>query len=207
MSAASVTGYRNSINTDSSDSDDDVVPLRQKRRKCSSVPAPVGGTRTATGPFARKVNNIWGSVVQEQSQEAVVAELGIMGMEGNVSMSSRQSETYNYVLARKMMEKERKEEEGVKSMLDVQLETYMQQRGEAQTNHSCSKRKRPAKERLGVRAEMDFEGRYKLTEDDAEDRVVDEIAHRCSHTHLTYLHQTFYVRECSSSDMGDYNTF
>ncbi|KAI7793142.1 phosphorylated adapter RNA export protein [Triplophysa rosa] len=181
VSAASVSGYRNSINTDSSDSesdsDDDSVMWRQKRRKCSNVPPPVSGGRTAAAPFARKVNNIWGSVVQEQSQEAVAAELGIMVMEGGVSMSSRQSETYNYVLARKMMEKER-EEEGVKSVLDVHLETYMQQRGEAQSNHSCPKRKRPAKERLGVRAEMDFKGRYELTQDDAEGRVVDEIAHR-----------------------------
>ncbi|KAA0704452.1 RNA export protein [Triplophysa tibetana] len=183
VSAASVSGYRNSINTDSSDiesdSDDDAVMWRQKRSKSSNVPPLVGRGQTAAGPFARKVNNIWGSVVQEQSQEAVAAELGIMVMEGGVSMSSRQSETYNYVLARKMMEKEREEEEeGVKSMLDVHLETYMQQRGEAQSNHSCPKRKRSAKERLGVRAEMDFKGRYELKQDDPEGRVVDEIAHR-----------------------------
>lgn len=187
-SATSVSGYRNSINTDSSNSDsgsdDDDGPWRLKRRKSSSFPAPVSGARSAAGPFTRKVNNIWGSVVQEQSQEAVAAELGIMGMEGGVSMSSRQSETYNYVLARKMMEKEREEEDmGVKSALDMQLETYMHQKGESQTHPSCPKRKRPAKERLGVRAEMDLKGRYELTEDDAEDRVVDEIAHRCSRTH------------------------
>ncbi len=95
-----------------------------------------------------------------------------MGMEGSVSMSSRQSETYNYVLARKMMEKEREEgEEGLRSALDVELEGYMQEQ-------SCLKRKRPAKKRLGPRAEMDLQGRYQLREDDPEERVVDEIAHR-----------------------------
>ena len=62
---------------------------------------------------ARKINNIWGSVVQEQCQESVAAELGVFGMEGGVSMASRSVETYNYVLARKMMEKEREEEEKV----------------------------------------------------------------------------------------------
>ncbi|XP_016145419.1 phosphorylated adapter RNA export protein [Sinocyclocheilus grahami] len=164
LSSASVSGYRSLKNTDSSDSDsaseDEAVPWRQKRL-CSS-----------SAPSGRRVNNIWGSVVQEQSQESVAAELGIMGMEGSVSMSSRQSETYNYVLARKMMEKEREEEEeGLRSALDGELEGYMQQK-------SCLKRKRPAKERLGPRAEMDPRGRYQLREDDPEDRVVDEIAHR-----------------------------
>uniref|UniRef100_A0A8C1Z4B6 Phosphorylated adapter RNA export protein n=1 Tax=Cyprinus carpio TaxID=7962 RepID=A0A8C1Z4B6_CYPCA len=164
LSSASVSGYRSLKNTDSSDSgsasEDEAVPWRQKRLRSSSAPS------------GRRVNNIWGSVVQEQSQESVAAELGIMGMEGSVSMSSRQSETYNYVLARKMMEKEREEEqEGLRSALDGELEGYMQQK-------SCLKRKRPAKERLGPRAEMDLRGRYQLREDDSDERVVDEIAHR-----------------------------
>uniref|UniRef100_A0A671ML85 Uncharacterized protein n=1 Tax=Sinocyclocheilus anshuiensis TaxID=1608454 RepID=A0A671ML85_9TELE len=72
-----------------------------------------------------------------QNQESVAAELGIMGMEGSVSMSSRQSETYNYVLARKMMERE----EGLQSTLE---------RGQDQREKSCLKRK------LGPRAEMPF---------------------------------------------------
>lgn len=164
LSSASVSGYRSLKNTDSSDSgsasEDEAVPWRQKRLRSSSAPS------------GRRVNNIWGSVVQEQSQESVAAELGIMGMEGSVSMSSRQSETYNYVLARKMMEKEREEEqEGLRSALDGELDGYMQQK-------SCLKRKRPAKERLGPRAEMDLRGRYQLREDDSDERVVDEIAHR-----------------------------
>lgn len=188
VNVASVTGYRNSFNTDSSDSnsdsDDDAMLWRHKRRKSSNIPVPVhkpceSGARAAAGPFAPKINNIWGTVVQEQSQEAVAAELGIMGMEGGISMNSRQSETYNFVLARKMMEKEReKEEEGAKSMLDIELEGYMQRRGDDQIDRDCQKRKRSAKERLGVRAEMDFKGRYELTENDTEARVVDEIAHR-----------------------------
>uniref|UniRef100_A0A671ML63 Uncharacterized protein n=1 Tax=Sinocyclocheilus anshuiensis TaxID=1608454 RepID=A0A671ML63_9TELE len=74
-----------------------------------------------------------------QNQESVAAELGIMGMEGSVSMSSRQSETYNYVLARKMMERE----EGLQSTLE---------RGQDQREKSCLKRK------LGPRAEMALKG-------------------------------------------------
>lgn len=164
VQSTSVSGYRSRKNTDSSDSsgsEDEAVPWRHKRLRSSSAPS------------GRRVNNIWGSVVQEQSQESVAAELGIMGMEGSVSMSSRQSETYNYVLARKMMEKEREEEEGLRSTLDVELEGYMQQQ-----EQSCLKRKRPAKKRLGPRAEMDLKGRYQLREDDPEERVVNEIAHR-----------------------------
>ncbi|XP_056121555.1 phosphorylated adapter RNA export protein [Rhinichthys klamathensis goyatoka] len=178
-STASVTGYRNCKNPGSSESDsdseDEAVRWRQKRLKCSSLPVPVPVPVQAGA--ARRVNNIWGSVVQEQSQEAVAAELGILGMEAGVSMSSRQSETYNYVLARKMMEKERgEEEEGLKSMLDEELEGYMQRGGAPR--EECLKRKRSAKERLGTRAEMDIKGRYEITEDDPDEKVIDEIAHR-----------------------------
>ncbi|NP_001003995.1 phosphorylated adapter RNA export protein [Danio rerio] len=186
LGGAPITEYRNLKNMESSDSnsdsEDEAILWKRKRLKCSSIPAPLQAkpnARTATNPFARKVNNIWGSVVQEQSQEAVAAELGIMGMEGAVSMSSRQSETYNYVFARKMMAKERdEEEEGLKSTLDCELEGYMQQGGQDQKDSSHLKRKRPAKERLGPRAEMDLKGRYEIKEDDPEERVIDEIAHR-----------------------------
>lgn len=138
-------------------------------------PAPFGGPGAVAVPTGRKVNNVWGSVVQEQTQEAVAAELGILGMEGGVSMDSRQSETYNYHLARKMMEKEKQEhEQGMEAMLDSQLEEYMQQ----EKSDSHLKRKRSAKERLGPRAEMDVKGRYEITPDDPADKVIDEIAHR-----------------------------
>lgn len=145
----------------------------------------------ASGPGAaaasRKINNIWGAVVQEQTQEVVAAELCIMGMEGAVSTSERQSETYNYVLARKMMERERaREGNDETAMLDEELEHYMKGQGPTSQqqgppmNESDGhlKRKRSAKERLGPRAEMDFKGRYEITEHDEEAKVVDEIAHR-----------------------------
>lgn len=173
-----------------SDSEEEASLWRRKRQKCSEVPPsapPPPSLRQA--PPTRRVNNIWGSVVQEQSQEAVAAELGIMGMEGAVSMSSRQCETYNYVLARKLMEKEREEEEtGAAAMLDSQLDDYMQARGGPGENGGGAgengggagehKRKRPARERLGPRAEMDFEGRCQITEDHPDDAVTDEIVHR-----------------------------
>lgn len=188
--APHVTSYRSSVATDSSDSDSDeeATLWRRKRQKCSNVPPPVpptafGGTSTVAGPPGRKVNNIWGSVVQEQSQEAVAAELGIMGMEGGITMDSRQCETYNYILARKLMEKEEQEEHGMETMLEEQLEECMQH-GAQNKSDGHLKRKRSVKERLGDRAEMDFKGRYEITADDPKDKVIEEIAHRCRKPHL-----------------------
>ena len=104
-------------------------------------------------------------------------------MEGGVSMSSRNVETYNFVLARKLMEKEREKEmqlqdDGEVSMLDTQLDEYMKGRGSEDRSGEDAKRKRSAKERLGPRAEMDIKGRYEITEEDPEEKVADEIAHR-----------------------------
>lgn len=190
-------GYRSSGRTaESSDSDpdssdEDTTPWRRKRQKVSNAPShqPAGSGRPEVSRVpdscalrGRKVNNIWGSVVQEQCQDAVTAELGIFGMEGEISMSSRNVETYNYVLARKIMEKEREMEkqskdEGEVNMLDAQLEDYMKSQGSEERAGGDAKRKRSVKERLG-RIEMDIKGRYDITEDDPEDKVVDEIAYR-----------------------------
>lgn len=179
-----------SSDSDPDSSDDDAAVWRRKRQKvvnapqppaCSSRPAPTP-VPCPGGAGSRKVNNIWGSVVQEQCQDAITAELGIFGMEG-VGMSSRSVETYNFVLARKMMEKEREMEqqsklEGEVSMLDADLEEYMKGRGSDERAGGDSKRKRPVKDRLGPMAEMDIKGRYEITEDDPDDKVTDEIAHR-----------------------------
>ncbi|XP_031725723.1 phosphorylated adapter RNA export protein [Anarrhichthys ocellatus] len=180
-----------SSDSDPDSSDEEATVWRRKRQKVSNVPQrPACTTRSEPtrmpvpgAPGGRKVNNIWGSVVQEQCQDAVAAELGIFGMEGEVSMSSRNVETYNFVLARKIMEKEREQErqannDGEVSMLDAQLEEYMKGRDSQERTGADAKRKRPAKERLGPRAEMDIKGRYEITEDDPEDKVTDEIAHR-----------------------------
>ncbi|XP_059182132.1 phosphorylated adapter RNA export protein [Centropristis striata] len=176
-----------SSDSDPDSSDEEAALWRKKRQKVSNAPQPPACTTRAEPtrmpvPGAlggRKVNNVWGSVVQEQCQDAIATELGIFGMEGEVSMSSRNVETYNYVLARKIMEKEREMEkqlgdDGEVSMLDAQLEEYMKERA----GGGDAKRKRPAKDRLGPRAEMDVKGRYEITEDDPEDKVTDEIAHR-----------------------------
>ncbi|KAG9263540.1 phosphorylated adapter RNA export protein [Astyanax mexicanus] len=180
--------YRSSMQADSSDSNSDseeeAALWRRKRQKCSSVPAPLppapfGAPRAATGPPGRKVNNIWGSVVQEQNHDAVAAELGIFGVEGGISMDNRQSETYNYILARKLIEKEKQEQaQGMEAMLDNQLEQYMQHETPEEQSDCHLKRKRSAKDRLGARAEMDLKGRYEITPEDPEEKVIDEIAHR-----------------------------
>lgn len=193
----SAAAYRSSGRTaessdsDAASSDEEAAVWRRKRQKVSNALQPPAciarpGPTRMPNPEAlagRKVNNIWGSVVQEQCQDAITAELGIFGMEGEVSMSSRNVETYNYVLARKIMDKEREleklsKDDGEVSMLDAQLEEYMKGQGSEERGGGDAKRKRSAKERLGPRAEMDIKGRYEITEDDPDDKVVDEIAHR-----------------------------
>lgn len=186
----SAGGTVESSESEQDSSDEEAALWRRKRQKVSNVPQPPACTARpgSTRPLApsalgaRKVNNIWGSVVQEQCQDAITAELGIFGMEGEVSMSSRNVETYNFVLARKIMEKEREMErqtkdEGEVNMLDAQLDEYMKSRG-SEERAGDAKRKRPAKERLGPIADMDIKGRYEITEDDPEDKVADEIAYR-----------------------------
>ncbi|KAG7497771.1 hypothetical protein JOB18_043788 [Solea senegalensis] len=193
-----------SSDSDPESSDEEAAVWRKKRQKVSNAPQPPparpGPTRLL-GPSAmgeRKVNNIWGSVVQEQCQDAMTAELGIFGMEGEVSMSSRNVETYNYVLARKIMEKEKEMEmlsknEGEVNMLDDQLEQYMKGRGSEDRPESDAKRKRAAKDRLGPRAEMDIKGRYEITEDDSEDKVADEIAYRLQESKMELIERVVKV--------------
>lgn len=191
----SAAAYRSTSRPESSDSDADssdeeAAVWRRKRQKvynapqppaCASRPGPTPVSEPGA-PGGRKVNNIWGSVVQEQCQDAVAAELGIFGMEGDISMSNRNVETYNFVLARKIMEKERemerKKDDPEVSMLDAQLEEYMKDKDLEGRAGGDAKRKRSAKERLGPRAEMDIKGRYEITEDDPHDKVVDEIVYR-----------------------------
>lgn len=175
----SAAAYRSTakpfLESSESDSSGEEEPSwRRKRQKVSVRPS----ATPENTPGGRKVNNIWGSVVQEQCQDAIAAELGIFGMDGEVSMSSRNVETYNYVLARKIMAKEREQDKDEVSMLDEQLEEYMKGRNSEERPGGDAKRKRSAKERLGPRAEMDTKGRYEITADDPEDTVVDEIAYR-----------------------------
>lgn len=186
--------YRNtrkvveSSDSDQESSDEETAIWQRKRQRVSSAPqtstcpAHLGPTPGSGALGNRKVNNIWGSVVQEQCHDAVATELGIFGMEG-VGMSSRSVETYNFVLARKIMEKERElekraKQEGEVNMLDAELEDYMKDQGSEESAGGDAKRKRPVKDRLGTRSEIDTKGRYEITEDDPDDKVADEIAYR-----------------------------
>ncbi|XP_019410750.1 PREDICTED: phosphorylated adapter RNA export protein isoform X2 [Crocodylus porosus] len=182
--------YRTTKSLDSSedsfsDSDDDSF-WKRKRQKCFNLP-PVkqepfqfnqSQQKQTTAVGGRKINNIWGSVLQEQNQDAVATELGILGMEGSID-KSRQSETYNYLLAKKLMKQAQEEVES----LDKELDEYMQDdkrsvAKEEENGKGHLKRKRPVKERLGERQEMNYKGRYEITEDDSEEKVADEIAYR-----------------------------
>ncbi|XP_051876394.1 phosphorylated adapter RNA export protein [Pristis pectinata] len=183
---------------------------RKKRQKCSHSgngvpPKPammpfgtVGESFAASGnsakPAGRKINNIWGRVLQEQNQDAVATELGILGMEGNIDMNSRQSETYNYIQAKKIMEKQRQEEEEKEmAKLEKELDEYVQDgkssKSQQVSNPGNLKRKRPVKERLGERLEMDYKGKCDITEDDSPDKISDEIAYRLREPKAALIHR------------------
>ncbi|KAG8446764.1 hypothetical protein GDO86_002146 [Hymenochirus boettgeri] len=178
----SVKGLDSSEESASDSDDEDGSSWKRKRQKLSNLapkiskPLPLLQNQQKAVVTGGAKNNIWGAVLQEQSQEAVAAELGFMDMEGQLD-TSRQVEAYNYVLARKLREKANKDEQ---SMLDKELDEYMQDdRDPAQIEETGHlKRKRPVKDRLGPRLEMDYKGRYDITEGDSEDKVYNEIAYR-----------------------------
>ncbi|CAG14053.1 unnamed protein product, partial [Tetraodon nigroviridis] len=146
----SAAAYRSSVkpleSSESDSSDEEEASWRRKRQKLSNRPCATPRSK----PGGRKVNNIWGTVVQEQCQDAIAAELGIFGMEGEVSMSSRNVETYNYVLARKLMEKERERDKDEVCMLDEQLEEYMTGRNSEERLGGDAKRKRSVRRGLAL---------------------------------------------------------
>ncbi|NXS43540.1 PHAX protein, partial [Balaeniceps rex] len=161
-----------------SESDDDNCLWKRKRQKCFNFPAAKSEpfqlsqshqNQTALG--GKKVNNIWGVVLQEQNQDAVATELGILAMDSSIDRS-RQSETYNYLLAKKLMkEAQQKEAE----TLDKELDEYMHDDkktlpAEEENGQGFLKRKRPVKDRLGERQEMKYKGRYEITEEDSEEK-------------------------------------
>ncbi|XP_061278910.1 phosphorylated adapter RNA export protein [Bos javanicus] len=186
---APASHYRTVKSVDSSeesfsDSDDDSSVWKRKRQKCFNTPPkpePFQFDQSSQKPpiaGRKKVNNIWSAVLQEQNQDAVATELGILGMEGTIDRS-RQSETYNYLLAKKL---KRESQEHTKE-LDKELEEYMhggKKTGpkEEENGQGHPKRKRPVKDRVGDRLEMNYKGRYEITEDDSQERVADEISFR-----------------------------
>uniref|UniRef100_A0A8C5KTQ7 Phosphorylated adapter RNA export protein n=1 Tax=Jaculus jaculus TaxID=51337 RepID=A0A8C5KTQ7_JACJA len=183
-----VSHYRTVQSVDSSeesfsDSDEDGSLWKRKRQKCLNPPKPepfqfgqsIPKLAVAGG---KKVNNIWGAVLQEQNQDAVATELGILGMEGNID-KSRQSETYNYLLAKKL----KREYQECTKELDKELDDYMHGDKKLMSKEEANglghlKRKRPVKDRLGDRLEMNYKGRYEITEEDSQEKVADEISFR-----------------------------
>ncbi|XP_062969482.1 phosphorylated adapter RNA export protein-like [Cynocephalus volans] len=147
-------------------------PSRKAARlPCRRPPAPCSRAPVAGG---KKVNNIWGAVLQEQNQDAVATELGILGMEGTID-KSRQSETYNYLLAKKL----KKESQEHTKELDKELGEYMHdvkktESKEDENGQGNLKRKRPVRDRIG----MNYKGRYEITEEDSQEKVADEISFR-----------------------------
>ncbi|XP_007527840.2 phosphorylated adapter RNA export protein [Erinaceus europaeus] len=186
---APASHYRTIKSVDSSeesfsDSDDDSTLWKRKKQKCFNLPPrsePLHfGQDIQKPPVAggKKINNIWGAVLQEQNQDAVATELGILGMEGSID-KSRQSETYNYLLAKKL---KRESQENTKE-LDKELDDYMHsgknmESKEEENGQVHLKRKRPIRERLGNRIAMDYKGRCEISEDDSQEKVADEIAFR-----------------------------
>ncbi|XP_068944269.1 phosphorylated adapter RNA export protein [Petaurus breviceps papuanus] len=190
ISVSPVSLYRTIKSVESSeesfsDSDDDSCLWKRKRQKCfNPLPKPeepfqfVQNNQKQHILGGRKINNIWGAVLQEQNQDAVANELGILEMEGTID-KSRQSETYNYLLAKKLMRGSQQQTE----QLDKELDEYMHDNKKAgpkeeENGQGHMKRKRPIKERLGNRLEMNYKGRYEITEEDPEEKVADEISFR-----------------------------
>ncbi|NWQ78841.1 PHAX protein, partial [Columbina picui] len=164
-----------------SDSDDESSLWKQKRQKCFNFSPPFQLSQSHQNQTAlggKKVNNIWGMVLQEQNQDAVATELGILGMDGSIDRS-RQSETYNYLLAKKLVkEAQQKEAETLDKELDEYMRDDKKTSAEEENRQGFLKRKRPVKDRLGERQEMKYKGRYEITEEDSEEKVADEIAYR-----------------------------
>uniref|UniRef100_T1DM11 Phosphorylated adapter RNA export protein n=1 Tax=Crotalus horridus TaxID=35024 RepID=T1DM11_CROHD len=169
-----------------SDSDEESGLWKRKRQKCSNhpplKPEPFHFSPNPHKEIRKKVNNIWGEVLQKQNQDDMSRNLGILWMDGNLDRS-RGSETYNYMLAKELVKSS--ESEAVKT-LDKELEEYMQddkktvskEEEEEVNGQGLWKRKRPIKEKFGQRQEMNYKGRYEITEDDPEEKVADEIAYR-----------------------------
>uniref|UniRef100_A0A2K5IH61 Phosphorylated adapter RNA export protein n=1 Tax=Colobus angolensis palliatus TaxID=336983 RepID=A0A2K5IH61_COLAP len=167
-----------------SDSDDDSCLWKCKRQKCFNPPPKPEpfpfGQSSEKPPVAggKKINNIRGAVLQEQNQDAVATELGILGMEGTIDRS-RQSETYDYFLAKKL----RRESQEHTKDLDKELDEYMhggKKMGskEEENGRGHLRRKQTVKDRLGNRPEMNYKGRYEITEEDSQEKVADEISFR-----------------------------
>ncbi|KAM3847641.1 phosphorylated adapter RNA export protein isoform 2-T4 [Vipera latastei] len=169
-----------------SDSDEESGLWKRKRQKCSNLPPlkpePFQFSPNPHKDIRKKVNNIWGEVLQKQNQDDMSRRLGILWMDGNLD-TSRGSEAYNYILAKQLVKNS--EPEAVKT-LDKELEEYMQddkktiskEEEEEVSGQGLWKRKRPIKEKFGQRQEMDYKGRYEITEDDPEEKVADEIVYR-----------------------------
>ncbi|XP_069481701.1 phosphorylated adapter RNA export protein [Ambystoma mexicanum] len=186
----SITSYRTtkgavSSDDSASDSDDDRSLWKRPKHvtlplKPEPLPFVLSHPRPAA-PTLKKVNNIWGSVLQDQSQDAVATELGILGMDGQLDMS-RQSEAYNYILAKKLMEQVSKQGGEEMADLDKELDEYMNEKKKPspkeEKSHAHLKRRRPVKERLGERMGMNMKGRCEITEEDSDEKVADEIAYR-----------------------------
>ncbi|XP_070598944.1 phosphorylated adapter RNA export protein [Erythrolamprus reginae] len=169
-----------------SDSDEESGLWKRKRQKCSNLPPPkpelIQFPPNVHKQIPKKVNNVWGEVLQRQNQDDVAKNLGILWMDGNLD-KSRGSETYNYILAKELLKQSESE---VVNTLDKELDEYMQddkktlskEEEEGVNRQNIWKRKRPVKERLVQREEMNYKGRYEITEDDPEEKVADEIAYR-----------------------------
>lgn len=64
------------------------------------------------------MNNIWSAVLQEQNQDAVATELGILGMEGTIDRSRQSGPTIIYLLETKRISRTYKR-------IRQELEEYM----------------------------------------------------------------------------------
>nr|BAG60704.1 unnamed protein product [Homo sapiens] len=151
---APVSHYRAVESVDSSeesfsDSDDDSCLWKRKRQKCFNPPP-------KPEPF----------------------QFGQSSQKPPVAGGKKINNIWGAVL-----QKLRKESQEHTKDLDKELDEYMhggKKMGskEEENGQGHLKRKRPVKDRLGNRPEMNYKGRYEITAEDSQEKVADEISFR-----------------------------
>ncbi|MPC13976.1 Phosphorylated adapter RNA export protein [Portunus trituberculatus] len=86
----------------SSDSDSD-SPLAAKRKRPNVSKMDTGGSHSRPIAKARRRNNVWSSVMQEQ---VLAQEIGGFGLKRRLDQGDRSVESYDYLQARQFREQE-----------------------------------------------------------------------------------------------------
>ncbi|XP_038625457.1 uncharacterized protein LOC119947875 [Tachyglossus aculeatus] len=152
--AAHPSTVKEEASSEGSSSESDEFSSVPKRKRKSRFDAAAGHGHWAVPssrslPFrgGKRVNNIWARVIEEQNHDALAAKLFLMDIQDNID-HSRESETYNYLQARRLRRLREKQK------LDEELDEYMrgvnrmevEEEGDGQSHQLP---RLPVRERLG----------------------------------------------------------